>query len=159
VFSANELKTWKHSLETPVSLNTHSDWRPPYAYIPGETDRHDESLFDFLTDDIEGTTLQDLPHTSAWLHGMAFIKDGYFWEAHEVFEAIWMACPPNSAEKLFVQSVIQNANSALKNAMGQTAAAQKIKSHAQALEQEARTRSGGVLFGQADFMHYSAYSG
>jgi len=73
-----------------------------------------------------------------------------------MFEAVWMACPHNSAEKLYVQSVIQHANAALKNEMGQSSAAARIEEHARDLMREARIRTGGGLFGQSDFMQYNA---
>ena len=123
------------------------DWRPPHAYVPGLNERHPEKLFDFLKADISTAEVNDLPQTTAWRYGKAFLQEGYFWEAHELFEPLWMACPPNSAEKLYVQSIIQSANAALKEKMGQGDAAAKINNHALALRTEAQRRSPDTLFG------------
>ena len=120
------------------------EWRPPHVYVPGVTPRHDESLFDFLKEDIEEVPYNLLNTTKAWAMGMVFLEEGYFWECHEVFEAIWMACPPNSAEKLFVQSIIQRANAGLKRKMNRENAAQRLELHARELEEEARSRKKEV---------------
>lgn len=124
-------------------------WRPPHAYIPGQTARHDESLFDFLKADLADCTLAELPHTAAWLHAMAFIEDDYYWEAHEVLEAVWLQCPPNGPEKLYVQSLIQQANAGLKRKAGLDNAADKIQKHSDELLREAAARAGGSVFGGA----------
>ena len=31
----------------------------------------------------------------AFLYGLALHDGGFFWEAHEIWEAVWKACPPN----------------------------------------------------------------
>ena len=124
-----------------------NDWRPPYAYIPGETPRHEEALFEFLKEDISGTPCNLLNTTKAWAYGMIFLEEEYFWESHEVFEAIWMACLPNTAEKLFVQSIIQRANAGLKRKMKRENAAQRLDIEANQLEAEARRRKAGIFSG------------
>ena len=126
-------------------------WRPPHAYVPGVNKRHAEDLFDFLIEGVSSCALNDLPESNTWQHAMAFLHDGYFWEAHELFECIWMACPPNSPEKLYVQSLIQRANAALKQKTGQLKASQKIEQHAQTLHTEAVRRSASVLFGRSEY--------
>ncbi|MEM7256280.1 MAG: DUF309 domain-containing protein [Pseudomonadota bacterium] len=122
-------------------------WRPTHAYVPGQNSRHEEGAFDFLKVGVAGCSVAALPGTVAWRSAMAFHRDGYHWEAHELLEAIWMACPPNSAEKIYVKAVIQQCNAALKEKMRQPVAAQKIRVQAEALLHEALRRSGGVLFG------------
>ena len=77
----------------------------------------------------------------------AFLQEGYFWEAHEMFESIWMACPPNAPEKLLVQSLIQDANAALKRRMGREQAAVRLDAEARRLQDEAFGRSRGPILG------------
>lgn len=114
-----------------------SAWRPPHAYVPGETARHPETLFDALKADAQ----------VAWLTGLAFLRDGFYWEAHEVLEAVWMGLPPNSAEKLLVQAVIQIANARLKRRMGRDAAAARLIARADELAAEAFGRVPPPLMG------------
>ena len=74
----------------------------------------------------EGMDARELSATLAWRAGWQFVRAGYFWEAHEVLEPVWMALPPNSAERRFVQGVIQAANAALKLEMGRPRAALRL---------------------------------
>lgn len=112
-------------------------WRPDHAYIPGQTARHAEGLFDPLKTGLDKTPAKDLHFTTAWQIGRAFFAEGYFWEAHEMWEAVWLAAPPNSAEKLLVQAFIQTANAGLKRKMGQQKAADRLAAQALHLHHEA----------------------
>lgn len=58
--------------------------------------------------------------------GLAQYRAGYFWEAHEAWEPVWMAAPPNSPEKALMQAIIQLANGNLKLVMDQKRAASRI---------------------------------
>ncbi len=125
--------------EEPIRL-------PPYAHIPGVNARHDHEQFESICQSVEGVALAELPATSAWKHGLAYMEREYFWEAHEVLEPVWMACPPNSAEKLFVQSLIQQANAGLKRKMGREQAAERLDAEAQRLRAEAESRMPEGMF-------------
>jgi hypothetical protein len=123
------------------------DWRPPHAYVPGQTARHPEGLFDPLKAGLSDVAPSDLVDTPAWTSGLAFLEGGYFWEAHEVLEAVWLACPPNSPERLMVQAVIQYANARLKGRMGQPRAMARLFTLSDDLAREARDRAGGDVLG------------
>ncbi|MEL0089250.1 MAG: DUF309 domain-containing protein [Rhodospirillales bacterium] len=88
---------------------------PSYAYIPGQTPRHDPMLFDELK-----------KQAGAWDFGLQLLKAGFYWECHEVVEAVWLRASPNSEEQRVAQGVIQLANAALKWRMGRGKAAQRI---------------------------------
>ena len=91
---------------------------PSHAYVPGETPRHPDGAFASLTDTARpGMTPAALAASDAWRAGGQYLRLGYFWEAHELFEPVWMALPPNSRERALVQGVIQLANAALKERM------------------------------------------
>ena len=95
-----------------------SKWRPPYAYVPGQNPRHAEDLFDPIKKDVvEGMSSEAIRSSVAWAQGLVFLKEGYYWESHEVLEAIWLQCPSNTAERLIVQCLIQLANAGLKKKM------------------------------------------
>lgn len=119
-----------------------TDWRPPHAYVPGVTARHAEDLFDDLKR-IDGP----LDQSRAWQAGRAFLTEGFFWEAHEVLEAVWMAARPNSAEKCLVQGLIQIANARLKTRMGQPRAALRLRRLAERDLAEAFRRGGRTVLG------------
>ncbi|WP_170789404.1 DUF309 domain-containing protein [Ruegeria lacuscaerulensis] len=124
-----------------------SDCWPPHAYVPGQTARHPEGLFDPLKTGLSDVAPSDLQNTSAWTSGLAFLSEGYFWEAHEVLEAVWLACPPNSPERLMVQAVIQYANACLKGRMGQPRAMARLMTLSDDLAREAMDRAGGAVLG------------
>ena len=91
--------------------------------------------------------VHDLAQCRAAVAGRAFIEAGYFWEAHEVLEAVWLACPPNSAEQVCVRGVIQLANARLKEQMGHPRAAARLMVMARELLADARRRGGANLLG------------
>ncbi len=95
---------------------------PPFAHVPGQTPRHAEGAFDALRAD---------PDT-AWRTGCLYLSEGYFWEAHELLEAVWMAAPQASAERRLVQALIQLANAGLKARMGRPRAVARLWALAEA---------------------------
>ena len=100
---------------------------PPHVYIPGHTPRHPEDWFDVvkagITDDIPPDALHK---TDAFRAGLYYLREGYFWECHEVLEAVWMRCPPGTAEREMTQAVIQLANARLKHLMGKPHAVRRL---------------------------------
>ena len=120
------------------------DW-PPHAYMPGRTARHAEGAFDGLK--AVADPLRDSP---AWACGLRFLQAGFYWEAHEVLEAVWMAAPERSGEKLAVQAVIQIANAALKARMGQARAAERLAGIARGRLDEAERLGGLRAMGLSD---------
>jgi uncharacterized protein len=121
-------------------VSASSDWSAPHAYVPGQSPRHAEGMFDRFKDARPGDALAELASSQAWAAGRAFLAEGYFWEAHEVLEALWLACPPNGAERLSVQAAIQLANAGLKARMGRPKAALRLLALARARADEARLR-------------------
>ena len=100
---------------------------PAHAYIPGKTLRHGENAFDAVKALApEVTRDADAASNIAWNHGLRLLNSGFYWEAHEVLETVWMAAPTNSRERYLVQAVIQLANAALKRRMGKEKAAIRI---------------------------------
>lgn len=100
---------------------------PPHPYVPGQNPRHPEDLFDVIkasvTDDM---ALDALQHTAAWRAGLAYFEAGYFWECHEVLEAVWMRTPDGSPEREMTQAIIQLANARLKLKMGKPRASRRL---------------------------------
>ena len=115
---------------------------PPHAYIPGQTQRHQEAQFDEIISSIpcviDFETLQAL---SAFHTALNFMQHDFHWEAHEILEAIWMNTAPNSIERLFTQCIIHLANANLKHIMKRETATQKIMKNANALSAEIGRRA------------------
>ncbi|MFK7751041.1 MAG: DUF309 domain-containing protein [Sedimentitalea sp.] len=101
--------------------------RPPHAYVPGQTPRHDEAVFASLHASVRADMDADtLARTDAWQAAWIYVAEGFFWEAHEVLEPIWMALPDKSPERHFVQALIQTANAALKLEMARPRAVVRL---------------------------------
>lgn len=100
---------------------------PSHAYIPGQTTRHREDAFDALKKTVTyAQNAEQLAQSSAFQAGLQFLDAGFNWEAHEVFEPVWMALPVGSEERRFVQGLIQLANGRLKLRMGKPAATLRL---------------------------------
>lgn len=100
---------------------------PPHAYVPGQTARHPEDWFDGIKATVHhGIALGDLHRTQAFQAGLAYLEAGYFWECHEVLEAVWMQTPQDSAERDMVQALIQLANARLKAVMARPRAVLRL---------------------------------
>lgn len=120
---------------------------PAYAHLPGINPRHREDYFDRICASVTSDTLvSELSETDAWHAGIHFYEHEYFWEAHEVLEAVWLQCPPNSIERHFVQAFIQLANARLKLMMGKVEASQRIFALASELYREASLQSCQPIF-------------
>jgi hypothetical protein len=100
---------------------------PPYAYVPGKTPRHPEGWFDTIRMSAQpGMAAADLEGSDAFRAGLLFRAEGYFWEAHEVLEPVWMACDPETDPRTMVQALIQLANAQLKLRMDRPKAALRL---------------------------------
>ncbi len=107
---------------------------PTYAYVPGQNERHPENTFDAIRSSaVSGQNADQLAHSEAFRAGLRFLDAGYYWEAHEVLEPVWMALPDGSTEKYVVQGLIQLANGSLKLRMGRPKAALRLVGQARGL--------------------------
>ena len=117
---------------------------PSEPYVPGKTPRPDDACFADIKASVAGCgTIKALANCEAFTFGFEAFEQGYFWEAHEVWEAVWMALPPASAERLFVRGLIQTANARLKRTMGRDRAADRLAKMAESDVSEALRRCGG----------------
>ena len=111
-------------MNTPPSTLPNDIPMPPHAYVPGQNARHPEDWFVTIKADV-GTGLA-IEQTGAWRAGLVYLEQGYFWECHEVLEAVWMILPNPSAERNMTQAIIQLANARLKLLMGKPRATLRL---------------------------------
>ena len=71
-------------------------------------------------------SVEELSRCAAFQHGLRYLEHGYYWEAHEVLESVWMALEQESPERCFVQALIQVANAHLKSLMGREKAVRRL---------------------------------
>lgn len=127
--------------------------RPPHVYVPGQAPRHPDGWFDDVKSTVDSETpLTALHQTPAFQTGLAYLGAGYFWECHEVLEAVWMCTPDPSAERDVVQALIQLANARLKLLMDRPRAARRLCDKVQA--HLARCSKDMPVLGlRIDFLH------
>lgn len=107
---------------------------PAHAYVPGRNERHPEDTFDEIRQTaVPGESAHSLARCDAFVAGLHYLEAGFYWEAHEVWEPVWMALPDGSIERQFVQTLIQLANGRLKWRMGRAKAALRLVGIARAL--------------------------
>jgi hypothetical protein len=111
---------------------------PAYRFVPG--------LYPHPTRDPKGHSYQSgrpQEHPSwspdqwntleTYLRGVDLFNRFYFWEAHEVWEALWTSLPANNDAARFLQGIIHITASFLKIHMNEISASQKLWDSALAL--------------------------
>ena len=100
---------------------------PKHVYVPGQTARHAEGRFAPVCATAQlGMSPAQLAQSEAFCTGLFYLQRGYFWEAHELFEPVWMALEEGSEERCLLQALIQLANAQLKLRMHRPKAASRL---------------------------------
>ncbi len=122
---------------------------PDGPYRPGKTARPLES--DILKEQISAlpavVTSENWRNADAYFQGIAFFNDRFYWEAHEVWEGVWVNCLPNSRERYLLQGLVQMTNAALKTSIGMVGAAVKLIELSEGLLEEAFGRRKDIIMG------------
>jgi uncharacterized protein len=87
--------------------------RPPEVAVPGE-----EAPSSFAA--------QDWRLNADYLWGVDLYNNGFFWEAHEAWEAPWRTAEQAGGQRLFLQGLIQCSAACLKARVGQPIAAKRL---------------------------------
>ena len=117
---------------------------PPTRHIPGSGTAPDHVFFAAIKAQcparVADANWREVP---PYLYGFDLYAAGYFWEAHEVWEPVWMACAPNSRERQLTAGLIQLANACLKLEMGRLNAARRLIREASGHVDEAGQEAAG----------------
>lgn len=117
---------------------------PAWQYVPGKNQRHEEGFLDCIISQ-SPDEFEQVPQSVPWYFAKRLLQGAYFWEAHEVLEALWMQAPQNSREKSLLQGIIHLANGALKERMGRERAMERLKKEAELCFDRAYQRGGKTL--------------
>jgi Domain of unknown function (DUF309) len=102
---------------------------PRWAYVPGET-ADAEADHDTLWRAkalVPSRFLDFIPaRHPALRYGIALNDAGYFWESHEVLQAVWAAAPQGGRERILLRACIQIASANLKLRMQKPHAAARL---------------------------------
>jgi hypothetical protein len=122
---------------------------PPYRYVPGllphpfrDADGHDHLARIDLPEvawDETSTWVTNLHHRYA----LDLFENRFYWESHEVWEAVWLRLPRPSPERELIQALIQVAAATLKRHMGSTRAPHTLRDRARTRLE--RARQGGTV--------------
>ena len=92
---------------------------PPYSYVPGGPWPHptaspDGHSWDHAKTSIDPIAVDDWASSPTYLRGVALFNAGYYWEAHESWEALWHAHGRRGATASVLQGLIKLAAAGVK---------------------------------------------
>ena len=121
---------------------------PPYSYVPGRqphpiSDPAGHSYGMHLISPAEGQQdpVASVDLVSGWrvssdyLFGIDLFNHGFFWEAHEIWEHLWIACGRSGREADFLKGLIKLAAAGVKVREGRPIGVQRHASRARELFQ------------------------
>lgn len=121
---------------------------PRWAYVPGVDTQADRAALDrvkaLVPARFDGHVSASHP---ALLYGLRLNDEGFFWEAHEILEAVWKAAPQGGLDRLCLRACIQIANANLKLKMGKPRAVGRLRADAAAEFAELAVRRRGERTG------------
>ncbi len=106
---------------------------PRWVYTPGGALPPDEAVLAhakaLVPQRFDRHVPQDHP---ALAYALALNDAGFFWEAHEILEAVWRAAPQGGRDRILLRACIQLANAGLKHRLGRLRAMARLLAEAQA---------------------------
>ena len=95
---------------------------PSYRFIPGKaphpTRDPEGHSYNKPLEKLEPFELDQWQYCDEYLYGIDLFNHGYWWEAHEALEAVWVAAGRQTETGLFIQGLIQVAVAHLKRFQG-----------------------------------------
>jgi hypothetical protein len=125
---------------------------PRWAYVPGVETEADHDTLAMAKALVPARFNGFVPaRHPALRYGLGLNDAGFFWESHEILEAVWAAAPQGGRERILLRACIQIANANLKLRMGKPHAAARLLGEALAELDELRVRKAtGAGGGFAD---------
>ncbi len=103
---------------------------PPYTFVPGENphpvrdpEGHSYGQLEHAAVEFDPEHWQDCDE---YLYGIDLFNHGYWWEAHEALEGVWIAAGRTTQIGYFIQGLIQVAVALLKQHQTFTDVAQRM---------------------------------
>ncbi len=92
---------------------------PSEKYIPGQGMHRRDKSNRAIPDCMITIWENDWRTCEKYLYAIDLFNFGYWWEAHEVLEGLWMQAGRKTEQALFIQGIIQIAAALLKDSMKQ----------------------------------------
>lgn len=104
----------------------HGDW-PRWAYVPGGGPPADMETLTRAKSSLPARFGECVPYDDPALrYGLALNDRGFFWESHEILEAVWKAAPQGCRDRILLRACIQVANANLKRKMDRPRAVRRL---------------------------------
>ncbi|WP_165234210.1 DUF309 domain-containing protein [Aquisphaera insulae] len=125
---------------------------PPYSYVPGGPWPHPTGSpqghsWGAGREQVPPIVADDWRVSEAYLRGIELFNAGYYWEAHEAWEALWLAHGRKGPVARIVQALIKLAAAGVKIREGQPAGASTHAARAADLIEAARSEAGDSILG------------
>jgi uncharacterized protein len=95
---------------------------PPYAYVPGHTPHPTRDpgghSYGAEFEILEPPDPEDWRTCRDYLYGIDLFNHGFYWEAHEAWEGLWVACGRRGPTATYLQALISLAAAGLKARSG-----------------------------------------
>lgn len=118
---------------------------PRWIHIPGQTWDADHETLAMALALVPARFEGFVPaRHGALRYGLGLNDAGYFWESHEILEAVWAAAPQGGRERILLRGCIQIANANLKLRMAKPHAAQRLFTEALTELKELGVRQAGA---------------
>ena len=95
---------------------------PAYRFVPGKTPHptrdRDGHSYNEEPEQVVSFDAKDWNSCELYLYGIDLFNHGFWWEAHEAFEAVWVGAGRHTETGLFIQGLIQIAIAHLKEFQG-----------------------------------------
>jgi hypothetical protein len=127
-----------------ASAEIHDLPLPLWAYVPGRDEDADHATLAKAKTLLPVRFENDVPADHPVVrYGLTLNDAGFFWEAHEILEAIWKLAPQGGRDRILLRACIQIANANLKLKMERLRAVERLLHDAQAELDELCVRSAG----------------
>jgi hypothetical protein len=121
---------------------------PPYTYIPGVSPHPHSDPAGHSFGKTVATAVPPDPQRwwdcRPYLHGLDLFNHGFYWEAHEQFEAIWLACGRRGPVADFLKGLIKLAAAGVKYLAGKS---EGVRSHTRRAAALFRSLGGEAMLG------------
>lgn len=115
---------------------------PRWVYTPGETPEPDDVALTRAKALVPARFDDYVPFDHPALrYGFTLNDEGFFWEAHEILEAVWQAAPKGGRDRILLRACIQIANAGLKQRLGRERAVTRLLAEAKAELSELASRT------------------
>ncbi len=104
---------------------------PRWRYTPGTGNQPDREILERVKALVPLRFESHVPlDHPALLYGLALNDQGFFWECHEILEAVWKAAPQGGRDRILLRACIQIANANLKQVLKQPRAVARLLTEA-----------------------------